>query len=105
MTTKYNLRRRDTLRGLRTRRDWLADTWRRARNSVEIVAGLLILLVTVGWMTERDLRDGDAARIEQAEAATARAHKMIAHVMSGRPVLERETGTVVFFQVSRQEGL
>jgi hypothetical protein len=105
MTTKYKIKRYAALRGMRTRREFIYDLWSRAKAGVEIAVGLLLLLAVFGWMQERDLRDAEADAITQAQEREAKAHKMLAHVLNGRSLIDHKTGDVFFVQVSRQEGL
>lgn len=105
MTTKHQLKRRAAMQGMRTGNDWRKSLIASAKAGGEIVVGLLLILAVLGWMTERDLRDAEADAITQAKADEAKAQKMLAHVLNGRSLIDHNTGTVFFVQVSRQEGL
>jgi hypothetical protein len=104
-TTKYNLKRRHQWQGMRTRNELLADIWQGTKKGAQIAAVMLLIVLGLGWLQERDLRDAEADAIERAKAAEAKAHKMLAHVLNGRSLIDHKTGDVFFVQVSRQEGL
>lgn len=105
MTTKYRLKRRQSWQGLRTRRDFITSLIRNMKIVAEVSAGVIVALLLLGWMQERDLRDKEQVTLERARLAETKAQKMLAHVLNGHALLERNTGTVLFVQVSRQEGL
>lgn len=107
MTTKYNLKQREALRGMRTGRDWIATIER------ALWIGLLLTAFATGWLivpqlVERyvDERAANAvAAEERAQDAEAKAHKLLAHILNGRSLIDPDSGAVYFVQVSRQEGL
>lgn len=107
MVTKYNLRRREALRGLRTGRDWFGIVER------AVWAFLAATIFVIGWLALPQLveqyAEERAARAiaaeESARAAEKDAHRILAHVLNGRTVRDRDTGTMLFVQVSKQEGL
>lgn len=105
MTTKYKLKRHHALRGMRTGHEWQQNLIASVKAGGQIAFGLLLVLVVIGWMSERDLRDAEADAIANAQDREARAHKMLAHVLNGKSLIDNGTGAVFFVQVSRQEGL
>lgn len=107
MVTKYNLRRREALRGLRTGRDWIEIVER------ALWVGLLATAFVIGWLALPQLveqyADERAAQAiaaeERARSSEKEAHRILAHVLNGRTVRDKDTGAMLFVQVSKQEGL
>lgn len=80
-------------------------------DTLALAIGILLLLVLLAW-TEQSLAEaemlgrasGEAERLE-LEAKEKKTSELLANALNQKPVLDRQTGTVYFFQVSKQEGL
>lgn len=103
--TDYKLRTSQSWRGLRTKHERRQALIQSAKSAAFIIAGLFLLLSVHGWMVERDLADAERQAAKDAKHGQAQAYALVAHLMNGRTVLDRETGDVFFFQVSTQRGL
>lgn len=103
--TDYKLRTAQSWRGMRTKHERRKALIQSVKSAAFVIAGLLGLLSVHGWMVERDLAETERKAAKDAKHGQAQAYALVANLMNGRTVLDRETGDVFFFQVSTQRGL
>lgn len=70
-----------------------------------MILSILLFLTIMAWMNERDLRDAERPAIENAKRSEIEAYRILAHVLNEKPIFDTVTRTMLFIEVSHQEGL
>lgn len=101
--TRYSKYRRQGLR-----RAWhMADMNQTVAYAAAVALAMLVVGALIAW---HDASVEDAERAGRQHGAAEREGyrkdgEVLAHALNGKPLLDRATGDVIFFQVSRQPGL
>ena len=105
MTTKYNISRRQFLRGMRTEQQYHRDMVSRFKSAVFIALCVALYVAVIAWMQERDENDKVQPAINAAKQAEQKAYALLAHAMNKGSIINKNSGAVFFFDVSKQDGL